>query len=80
MERLIYNIQVEQQLSRPEVAMHTLQRAASLVKPLMRAHNFKVQLLAEFFPKEHGLLGYFLTSGPHTTDTNTSQASTLDRG
>ncbi|KFY07179.1 hypothetical protein V492_07375 [Pseudogymnoascus sp. VKM F-4246] len=37
--------------------MNTLQRAASLVKPLMRAHNFKVGLLAEFLPKNRGLLG-----------------------
>ncbi|OBT50740.1 hypothetical protein VE04_09429 [Pseudogymnoascus sp. 24MN13] len=37
--------------------MNTLQRAASLVKPIMRAHNFKVGLLAEFLPKERGLLG-----------------------
>ncbi|KFY26101.1 hypothetical protein V493_04267 [Pseudogymnoascus sp. VKM F-4281 (FW-2241)] len=37
--------------------MNTLQRAASMVKPLMRAHNFKVGLLAEFLPKENGLLG-----------------------
>ncbi|KFY81819.1 hypothetical protein V500_11057 [Pseudogymnoascus sp. VKM F-4518 (FW-2643)] len=37
--------------------MNTLQRAASLVKPLIRAHNFKVGLLAEFLPKERALLG-----------------------
>ncbi|KFY01634.1 hypothetical protein V490_00826 [Pseudogymnoascus sp. VKM F-3557] len=57
MDPLIYDIQVERGLHRPEVAMDTLQRAASLVKPLMRAHNFKVGLLAEFLPKERGLLG-----------------------
>ncbi|KAL5345677.1 hypothetical protein ACLOAV_009431 [Pseudogymnoascus australis] len=57
MDPLIYDIQVERGLSRPDVAMNTLQRAASLVKPLMRAHNFKVGLLAEFLPKEKGLLG-----------------------
>jgi hypothetical protein len=77
---LIYDIQVERNLSRPEVAMHTLQRAVSLVKPLMRAHNFKVKLLAEFYPKERGLLGKPLSSEPHTTHTNISQASTLGRG
>lgn len=57
MDPLIYDIQVERGLSRPDVAMNTLQRAASLVKPLMRAHNFKVGLLAEFLPEEKGLLG-----------------------
>ncbi|ELR02287.1 hypothetical protein GMDG_05356 [Pseudogymnoascus destructans 20631-21] len=57
MDPLIYDIQVERGLHRPDVAMDTLQRAASLVKPIMRAHNFKVGLLAEFLPKERGLLG-----------------------
>ncbi|OBT70021.1 hypothetical protein VE03_00524 [Pseudogymnoascus sp. 23342-1-I1] len=57
MDPLIYDIQVERGLSRPDIAMNTLQRAASLVKPLMRAHNFKIGLLAEFLPKERGLLG-----------------------
>ncbi|OBT44838.1 hypothetical protein VE00_04951 [Pseudogymnoascus sp. WSF 3629] len=57
MDPLIYDIQVERGLHRPDVAMNALQRAASLVKPIMRAHNFKVGLLAEFLPKERSLLG-----------------------
>ena len=57
MDSLIYDIQVERGLHRPDVAMNTIQRAASLVKPLMRAHNFKVGLLAEFLPSDRGLLG-----------------------
>lgn len=54
---LIYNFQVVQGLHRSEIAMQTLQRVASVVKPIMRAHNFKIGTLAEFYPKEKGLLG-----------------------
>lgn len=76
MDPLIYDIQVERGLHRPEVAMDTLQRAASLVKPLMRAHNFKVGLLAEFLPKERGLLGKSINPNLHAIYINTSQVST----
>lgn len=38
-------------------ALHALKKIASLVKPLMRARNWKVGLLAEFYPKENNLLG-----------------------
>lgn len=71
MDPLIYDIQVERGLHRPDVAMNTLQRAASLVKPLMRAHNFKVGLLAEFLPTERSLLGKSTDHKTHAMLTNT---------
>lgn len=80
MDPLIYDIQVERGLHRPDVAMNTLQRAASLVKPIMRAHNFKVGLLAEFLPKERGLLGKSINLRTQTLHTNTHQVSTPEGG
>lgn len=80
MDPLIYDIQVERGLHRPEVAMDTLQRAASLVKPLMRAHNFKVGLLAEFLPKERALLGKSIDLRTYPIFINTYQVSTLVAG
>lgn len=38
-------------------ALKTLQRVASLVKPLMRQRGWHVGTLAEFFPPEPNLLG-----------------------
>ncbi|TFK41965.1 WLM domain-containing protein [Crucibulum laeve] len=38
-------------------ALHQLQRIASLVKPIMRKHNWKLPVLAEFFPESPNLLG-----------------------
>lgn len=80
MDPLIYDIQVERGLHRPEVAMDTLQRAASLVKPLMRAHNFKVGLLAEFLPKERALLGKSISLKTHPMYANRYQVSTPEAG
>jgi hypothetical protein len=76
MDPLIYDIQVERGLHRPDVAMDALQRAASLVKPIMRAHNFKVGLLAEFLPKERGLLGKSIIFTTYSMYTDTHQVST----
>lgn len=76
MDPLIYDIQVERGLHRPDVAMNALQRAASLVKPIMRAHNFKVGLLAEFLPKERSLLGKSISLPTHAMYTDTYQVST----
>lgn len=50
-------------------ALPLLQRIASLVKPVMRKHDWKLPVLAEFFPNDPSLLGlstsdnYVLTSG-----------------
>ncbi|KAG9235589.1 zinc ion binding protein-like protein [Amylocarpus encephaloides] len=44
-------------LSREKEALHSLTKIASLVKPIMRARNFKVGVLAEFYPDQQNLLG-----------------------
>lgn len=38
-------------------ALEMLKRIASLVKPIMRAHNWVLPVLSEFFPTNPGLLG-----------------------
>lgn len=38
-------------------ALKTLQKIASLVKPLMRQRAWRVGTLTEFYPPEHNLLG-----------------------
>ena len=38
-------------------ALHTLQRIASLVKPIMRKRNWVLPVLSEFFPDNPSLLG-----------------------
>ena len=44
-------------LNREQEALHTLKKIASLVKPIMRARNWKIGLLAEFYPDQQNLLG-----------------------
>jgi hypothetical protein len=41
----------------PDEALRILKRVASLVKPLMRAHGWRVPLLTEMYPDQPGLLG-----------------------
>ncbi|KAK6517505.1 hypothetical protein TWF281_004157 [Arthrobotrys megalospora] len=49
-------------------ALSTLQRVASLVKPIMRRHSFRIAKLAEFYPEmETNLLG-LNTSFPGTSN------------
>ena len=43
--------------TREAEALQTLQRIASLVKPLMRQRGWRVGTLSEFFPIERNLLG-----------------------
>jgi hypothetical protein len=38
-------------------ALQILKRIASLVKPIMRKHNWVLPVLAEFFPDDANLLG-----------------------
>lgn len=38
-------------------ALPLLQRIASLVKPIMRKHKWKLPMLSEFFPDNPSLLG-----------------------
>jgi DNA-dependent metalloprotease WSS1 len=40
-------------------ALHLLQRIASLVKPIMRKHGWKLPVLSEFFPQDPSLLGEY---------------------
>jgi hypothetical protein len=40
-----------------EKALPLLQRIASLVKPIMRKHDWRLPLLAEFFPDNDSLVG-----------------------
>ncbi|TAQ91555.1 hypothetical protein B7494_g21 [Chlorociboria aeruginascens] len=52
-----------QHLSREKEALHTLKKIASLVKPIMRARNWKVGVLAEFSPDQQNLLGINVNRG-----------------
>ncbi|KAF9055986.1 WLM domain-containing protein [Panaeolus papilionaceus] len=44
-------------------ALHLLKRIASLVKPIMRKHGWKLPELAEFFPDQQNLLGLNVNMG-----------------
>jgi len=44
-------------LPREKEALQALKKIASLVKPIMRARNWKVGTLAEFYPNQQNLLG-----------------------
>jgi hypothetical protein len=44
-------------LPREKEALHALRKIASLVKPIMRARNWTVGTLAEFYPDQSNLLG-----------------------
>ncbi|KJZ77490.1 hypothetical protein HIM_03214 [Hirsutella minnesotensis 3608] len=48
---------------RAKDALHTLQRIASLVKPIMRARGWKVGRLAEFYPDDPSLYGLNMNKG-----------------
>ena len=47
----------EKKRPRQAEALFTLQKIASLVKPIMRARGWKVGTLAEFYPAQRNLLG-----------------------
>jgi DNA-dependent metalloprotease WSS1 len=48
---------------REKEALHTLQKIASMVKPIMRARGWRVGELAEFFPDQPNLLGLNVDRG-----------------
>ncbi|KAI2604494.1 WLM-domain-containing protein [Hypoxylon fragiforme] len=48
---------------REKDALHTLKKVASIVKPIMRARNWKVGQLTEFYPDERNLLGLNVNMG-----------------
>ena len=41
-------------------ALHTIRKIASLVKPIMRKHGWRVRILSEFYPDDQRLLGMFI--------------------
>ncbi|KAF8543498.1 WLM domain-containing protein [Trichophaea hybrida] len=49
--------------ARPQHALQTLRRLASLVKPIMLSHSFHVGTLSEFYPAETNLLGLNINGG-----------------
>lgn len=49
--------------SRGDEALQKLKKIASLVKPIMRARNWRVGVLAEFYPDEQNLLGINMNKG-----------------
>jgi hypothetical protein len=48
---------------RSDEALLLLQKVATLVKPLMKNHGFKIKTLTEFFPKDRCLLGLNVNHG-----------------
>lgn len=52
-----------QEKPRQAEALRTLQKVASLVKPIMRQRGWKVGILTEFYPTENNLLGLNWNSG-----------------
>jgi len=54
---LIFQYSHLHHLPRENEAIHALKKIASLVKPIMRARNWKVATLAEFYPEQTNLLG-----------------------
>ncbi|CAK7568727.1 MAG: hypothetical protein SEPTF4163_006728 [Sporothrix epigloea] len=50
-------------LPRADNALHILRRVASLIKPLVRARQWKVRELAEFYPEQANLLGLNINRG-----------------
>lgn len=56
-DALVFEYSHLKSLPRGDEALHSLQKIASLVKPIMRARNWKVGILAEFYPDQQNLLG-----------------------
>lgn len=50
-------------LPRGDAALTLLRKVASTVKPIMRKHGWRVQILAEFLPPEGNLLGLNINRG-----------------
>lgn len=56
-DALVFEYSHLKNLPREKEALHSLRKIASLVKPIMRARNWKVGTLAEFYPDQQNLLG-----------------------
>lgn len=57
LDPLVTEFSHEKQRPREKDALLMLRKIASLVKPIMRARNWTVGTLAEFYPPEQNLLG-----------------------
>lgn len=57
LDPLVSEYQHEKNRAREAEALKTLQRIASIVKPIMRRRNWRVGTLCEFYPPESNLLG-----------------------
>jgi hypothetical protein len=57
LDPLISQFSHEKSRPREKEALLSLQKIASLVKPIMRARNWRVGTLAEFYPDQVNLLG-----------------------
>ena len=59
LDSLISEYAHEKQLPREAEALLAIRKIASLVKPIMRARNWRVGTLAEFYPEQPNLLGIY---------------------
>ncbi|KAF9891042.1 hypothetical protein FE257_004977 [Aspergillus nanangensis] len=60
---LVLEYQHDKHRPRESEALHTLQKIASLVKPIMRRRDWKVGTLCEFYPNQRNLLGLNVNGG-----------------
>ena len=58
-DELVYMIQHLTDMPQPDVALKTLRKLASLAKPIIRSHGWRVGMLSEMYPDEAGLLGRY---------------------
>jgi len=63
LDPLVNQFQHESQRRRTSEALSMLQKIASIVKPIMRQRNWRVGILAEFYPHETNLLGLNINRG-----------------
>lgn len=56
-DALVFSYSHLAKFPRADEALQTLKKVASIVKPIMRARNWKVRQLAEFYPEQQNLLG-----------------------
>jgi hypothetical protein len=60
LDALISEYAHENKLPREAEALLKIRKIASLVKPIMRARNWRVGTLAEFYPSQTNLLGVYI--------------------
>jgi hypothetical protein len=54
---LVHDYSHLQDLPWEKEALHALKKIALLIKPIIRARNWQVSILAEFYLSDHTLLG-----------------------